>query len=83
MTRAFASHVRVRKAAEFGLDERHETFESGLVAVAPGLQQPGDVLWGSHEDGLPSECAAIREPTGGVTRSTTDFRITTREDLIM
>jgi hypothetical protein len=45
MTVPFAPHIRACEPAQLGLDERHQAIESGLIAVAPRLQQLRDFLW--------------------------------------
>ena len=40
-----AAHARAGEPAQLGFDERHQLIECRLVAVAPGSQQLGHVVW--------------------------------------
>ena len=42
VTQSFAGHVDAGQAAQFGLDQRDEVFQRGLVAAAPRPQQRSD-----------------------------------------
>jgi hypothetical protein len=41
---SLTSHVAVREAVQFLINERGQLFEGSLVAVAPGDQKPRDVF---------------------------------------
>jgi hypothetical protein len=43
-----APHARAGEPAQLGFDEGHQLIECRLVAVAPGAQQLGHVVWGGR-----------------------------------
>ena len=45
MVLPLARHARAGEAAQLGFDQGHQLIECHFVAIAPGAQQPGYIVW--------------------------------------